>query len=97
MNKCEWPLTIGIALVTIISGAVMSTAQTSDKTSICAEREITLQMLLESDGTEPNASSIILNDNAAWLRQARAACDNGRFADAIVYYDRVVGEMTVKK
>jgi hypothetical protein len=50
------PLAIAIAVAPMAFGAAMCAGQTSSNTAICAEREITLEMLIEAYGTAPNAS-----------------------------------------
>ncbi len=78
-------------------GAAMCAAQTSGNTAICAEREITLAMLIEAYGAAPNSMSTILDNNVTALMQARAACDDGRITTAVAVYDRIIGDMTIKK
>ena len=90
------PLAFAIVVAPLTLGAAMCAAQTSSNTAICAEREITLEMLIEAYGTAPNPLSTILDNNAASLMQARAACDDGRIAAAVAVYDRIIGDMMVK-
>ena len=94
MRKLEYPLTFGIVVAAMTLGATMSNAQTSRNTTICAEREITLEMLIESDGAAPSASSTVLNNNAASLMEARGACDNGHITAAVGLYDRIIAEVS---
>ena len=91
------PLVFANAVATLTLGAAMCVAQTSSNTTICAEREITIEMLIEAYGTAPNQLSTILDNNAASLVQARAACNEGRIGAAVAVYDRIIGDMTVKK
>ena len=97
MRKLEYPLTIAIVIATMSLDAAMCAPQSSGNTAICAEREITLEMLIEAYGTAPNSMSTILENNAASLMQARAACDDGRITAAVAVYDRIIGDMTVEK
>jgi hypothetical protein len=70
-------------------------AQHSGVTSIiCVEREVLLMTLVEAHGAFPNAASRKLAAESAALMRARTACDHGHSRDALVFYDRLIAELT---
>ncbi len=96
MRNPEHIASIGVAVAMIMLSAAMSAAQDHDSYNarICAEREITLEMLIESDRAPPNASSAKLAENGNAVIQARTDCQFGRTNDAVAIYDRIISEVT---
>ncbi len=96
MRNPEHIASVGLAVAMISLSAAMSTAQGQDpyKAGVCAEREITLEMLIESDRAPPNASSAKLAENANAVIEARIDCDFGRTNEAVAIYDRIISEVT---
>jgi hypothetical protein len=61
---------------------------------VCAQREVLLMVLVEAHGAFPNAASDKLAAESVGLIQARIACDNGKAREAVVFYDRLIAELT---
>ena len=56
---------------------------------ICAEREVLLMVLLESQASDDVIFGR-MSAEEAMLIQARAACDKGRIGDATMLYDQLI-------
>ena len=61
---------------------------------VCAKREVLLMILVEAHGAFPNAASDKLAAESAALMLARSACENGHAREAVVFYDRLIAELT---
>ncbi len=85
---------LAVAMITLSTAMSAAQEQNSYNPRICAEREITLEMLIESDHAPPNASSAKLAENGNAVIQARTDCEFGRTNDAVAIYDRIISEVT---
>ena len=84
----------GLAIALLASDRA-AVAEDADASSIvCAKREVLLMILVEAHGALPNAASDKIAAEGVALMLARTACDNGNARDAIVFYDRLIAELT---
>jgi hypothetical protein len=66
----------------------------SASSMVCAEREVLLMVLVEAHGAFPNAAFDKLAAEGLGLMQARITCEYGEAREAIVFYDRLIADLT---
>jgi hypothetical protein len=84
----------GLAMACFVPNGALATEDAGAGSVLCARREALLMILVEAHGAFPNAASDKLAAESAALMQARTACDTGQALDAIVFYDRLIAELT---
>ena len=84
----------GLGLALLGHNAASAAEHAGASSMVCAEREVLLMVLVEAHGAAPNAATDKLAAESLGLIQARTACSNGRAPEAIVFYDRLIGDLT---
>jgi hypothetical protein len=84
----------GVTLALLGNNGASAAEDAGASSMVCPQRELLLMILLEAHGAAPNAASDKLAAESLGLMHARIACDSGKAREAIIFYDRLIAELT---